>query len=328
MAQPDEPGALLMLVDEQRVFIDNNNHQFLVIHKTASGGSAQDIATFFANDPAMASTHYIVGQDGTVVQAVLEKDGAGGNCCEKGNFASFLPVGQNLNTWSVSIEHCDPDSENRTPLTDAQKQASFHLVQHICQRHNIPMRRATDDNQGGIIGHNDIDPIDRANCPGNYPWDELFSYLSSQGGASMPIPQNWKDDGTTLTAPNGHHVTLGFRAHIINAASWDAGNTPNEDEYHTEQVLLHNASVGSGQRQTFRDALLWWTSQKGVVEEPYMGLELKACYDLITAQQAQLKSQQPTPGPVDTTQVEADINAVIDALPPLFAKLLADVKKL
>ncbi len=111
----------------------------------------------------------------------------------------------------------------------------------------------------------------------------------------MPVPQNWSDDGTALTAPNGQRVALGFRSHILNAASWDAGNQPNETEYHSNQVLLHNASVGPGQRQTFRDSLLWWTQQKGVVEEPYLGLELKSCYDLISAQQAeiaQLRNEQ------------------------------------
>lgn len=180
MPQVDQPGALPMLVDESRVFIDQNNHTWVVVHKTASGGTAQDIATFFANDPAMASTHYVVGQDGAIVQCVLEKDGAGGNCCEKGNFASFLPIGQNLNTWTISIEHVDPASDNSTPLTDAQKAASFRLIRDICQRHNILMRRG--DAAGGIIGHCDIDPVDRAHCPGNYPWDELFAYLE---GASM-----------------------------------------------------------------------------------------------------------------------------------------------
>jgi N-acetyl-anhydromuramyl-L-alanine amidase AmpD len=184
----DEPNALPMFVAENRTFINQNTHDFLVLHKTASGGSAQNIATFFANDPAMASTHYVIGQDGTVVQCVLEKDGAGGNCCLENGHASFLPLGVNLNVKSVSIEHVDPASDNSTPLTNAQKAASFRLVQHICERHNIPKRRATNDGLGGIIGHNDIAPINKARCPGNYPWNELFSYLQGgQGGDTIAI---------------------------------------------------------------------------------------------------------------------------------------------
>lgn len=309
MPNVDEPGAIPMFVAENRVFIDNNNHTWVVVHKTASGGTAQDIARFFANDPAMASTHYVVGQDGTIVQCVQEKDGAGGNCCEKGNFASFLPVGQNLNTWTVSIEHVDPASDNSTPLTPAQKAASFKLIRDICQRHNIPMRRG--DASGGIIGHSDIDPVDRALCPNNYPWQELFDYL--KGNTSMPVPNGWKDNGTTLTDPKGVPVVTGFRDRILNATSWDSGNVPQEPEYHTDQVLLHNAAVGAGQRQLFRDTLLWYTPTKGVVEEPYIGWELDAAYKQIDALKAQL-AQQQQPAPVNTTALLVAINAIPDAI--------------
>lgn len=31
----------------------------------------------------------------------------------------------------------------------------------------------------------------------------------------MAVPTGWKDDGTTLTAPNGGGVTLGFRQFIL-----------------------------------------------------------------------------------------------------------------
>src|SRR5258708_37340569 len=103
----DEMGAIGMFVAENRTFIDQNTHTWLVIHKTASGGSAQNIATFFANDPAMASTHYVVGQDGTIVQCVLEKDGAAGNSCLGTWDAAYLPLGINLNAKTIRIAHDD-----------------------------------------------------------------------------------------------------------------------------------------------------------------------------------------------------------------------------
>ena len=309
----DQPGAIPMLVDENRVFIGQNNHTWVVIHKTASGGRAQDIANFFASDPAMASTHYIVGQDGTIVQAVLEKDGAGGNCCEKGAFAPYLPTGQNLNTWTVSIEHVDPTSDNSTPLTPAQKAASFKLVHDICVRHNIPMREG--DAAGGIIGHSDIDPVDRARCPGNYPWQELWDYLKGQQNM---IPTGWKDDGTTLTAPNGVKVVAGFRSYVL-SATWAAGNVPCEAEYHTDLVLLHNAFVGAGSRQVFRDGFLWYTPSKGVVYEPYTGLELDAAYKLI----AQLQAATQTS--VNASNALSELNTAISTV-SLLEKSLTDTK--
>ena len=154
-----------------------------------------------------------------------------------------------------------------------------------------------------------------------------------QGGdTSMSgIPQNWKDDGHTLMAPNGVPVVLGFRDHILQASSWDSGNTPCESEYHTNSVLLHNASVGAGSAQLFRDCLLWYTQAKGVVQEPFMGLELDAAYKFIaqlTQEIAALKAQTPQPAPVDTTALVSAINAIPDAIAPVVAAALVEAKKL
>ena len=215
----DQSGAIPLLVDRNRVFINQNDHTWVVIHKTASGGAAQDIAHFFANDPNMASTHYVVGQDGTIVQCVMEVDGAGGNCCLETGHASFLPLGVNLNVKTVSIEHVDPATDNSTPLTSAQKAASFKLVHDICQRHNIPMRRG--DASGGIIGHMDIAPLSRARCPGNYPWDELFTYLAN-GGQDVPVTID-------LSMPIiSEYFTL------VNGNQWQRKNAPNG-----KVIILH-----------------------------------------------------------------------------------------
>jgi len=111
---------------------------------------------------------------------------------------------------------------------------------------------------------------------------------------AMPQPQGWHDDGSTLTAPNGEKVVLGFRSHIMAAPTWDTGNQPQEAEYHADQVLLHNASVGAGQRQCFRDTMLWYTDKQGVVEEPYLGLEIDAAYKRIATLEAQV-AQAPKP---------------------------------
>jgi hypothetical protein len=168
--------------------------------------------------------------------------------------------------------------------------------------------------QNGIslAGH-DVD-YDRSMHPDFGQW--------IQGGIHMPIiPTGWTDDGHTLTAPNGHKVVLGFRDYAINHP-WDAGNVPLSEEYHATAVLLHNPALGDGQVQLFRDGMFWYTTAKGVVWEPYLGLEIQACYNALKA------AQLPVPTPVDTTVVETDIHAIIDALPPLFAKLLVDVKKL
>jgi len=178
----DEPGVIEMYVPEAITF-DSTDATWVVLHKTAGFHTAQECAAYFqaGSDGNNVSAHYVVGLSGTIVQCVPESRGAGANCCLKGNYAPYLPTGVNLNIKTISIEHIDPATDNSTPLTDAQKQASFTLVKHICERHNIPQRSG--DADGGIIGHNDIDTINRARCPGNYPRDELFAFLA-QGGAT------------------------------------------------------------------------------------------------------------------------------------------------
>lgn len=88
------------------------------------------------------------------------------------------------------------------------------------------------------------------------------------------IPQGWTDDGSTLTAPNGHRVVLGFRDYIL-THWWDPGNQPLEEEYHADPVedYYDQPGANSGQRQMFLYAELIWTPQRGVYV-PGIGNEL------------------------------------------------------
>jgi N-acetyl-anhydromuramyl-L-alanine amidase AmpD len=180
----DYAEAIPMYVDRARVFIESNRPKWIVIHKTAGFHTAQEVAAYFATNAEMTSTHYVIGQDGTVVQCVREQDGAGGNCCLEPGHAPFLPTDVNLNLLTISIEHVDPTPDNSTPLTPAQKEASFRLIADICQRHGIPARHG--DAAGGIIGHFELDPLSRARCPGNYPWSDLWAFLA-EGGFMLDI---------------------------------------------------------------------------------------------------------------------------------------------
>jgi hypothetical protein len=305
----DQPGAIEMYIPDNLMF-NYTEAVWLVMHKTAGFETAQDCARYFqaGSDGRGVSAHYIVGLDGTIVQCVPESRGAGANCCLEAGHASYLPTGVNLNLKTIAVEIIDPSTDNSTPMPNAQVAAVFRLAHDICVRHNIPMRAG--DSSGGIIGHNDIAPINRSRCPGpTFPWGALFAYL--QGGHMSGIPQGWKDDGHTLTAPNNVPVVFGFRGKIL-AEDWDPGNTPTAPEYHAAQVQLHNPGLGAGQVQVFRDKVLWYTAQKGVIDEPYIGLELKAAYDKIAALQA---AAAPAPtGP--------DVKATVQSAIQLLDKLL------
>ncbi|MGH2510764.1 MAG: N-acetylmuramoyl-L-alanine amidase, partial [Ktedonobacteraceae bacterium] len=205
--------------------------------------------------------------------------GAGGNCCVEAGYDPFwtpyVNTYGNLNLCTFSIENCDRALDNSTPCPQAQIDASFKLVLHLAQKYHI----APDH----IKPHSSIDPLSRAHCPGNYPFADLIAYVQ-KGGIAMNIPQGWSDDGHTLNAPNGQSVVLDFRDYILNATSWDVGNQPLTAAYQTDRVLLSDASAGAGQVQLFRDTLLWQTSAQGVVQEPHLGLEIKAAYDALKVQ--------------------------------------------
>lgn len=149
--------------------------RYIVLHGTAGGSSAQNIAYYFQTSGVDASTHFVVGQDGTIVQCIPTTLAAWGNGALTAGHAPYLVEGINPNLYTISIEHVKPSIDNSDQLTTAQKQASFQLIGVLCTYHGIPMHSG--DASGGIIRHADIDPVNRSRCPGPYPFSELWQFL-------------------------------------------------------------------------------------------------------------------------------------------------------
>ncbi len=164
-------------------FANTGKKSFVILHSTAGGSSAEEIAAYFRSTEGSGnpvSSHYIVGQDGHVIQAVAESNGAyAQGVVNNPNWAG------NPNFYCLSIEHVKPDDANATALTPAQQSASFALIKDICQRNGIGMHDA--DDTTGITSHASIDPVNRSRCPGLYPWSELWAYL--KGGTPVANTQ-------------------------------------------------------------------------------------------------------------------------------------------
>lgn len=169
------------------LWIPNNNcfvgraglrPRWIINHGTAGGYSAVATANYFASTQNTAnpvSATYIVDQLGTVVQCNAESDGAWGNGFLSAGHDPWWADAVNPNNVTISIEHVKSSKDNSDTLTPAQQAASFKLQNDICDRWKIPKRLA--DANGGITGHYSIDPVNRQNCPGPYPWDALWAYL-------------------------------------------------------------------------------------------------------------------------------------------------------
>ena len=114
------------------------------------------------------------------------------------------------------------------------------------------------------------------------------------------VPQGWHDDGTTLTAPNGHKVKLGFRRHIL-SNNWDPQNMPLEEEVGLSQLEESNPSLGSGTQQVFNWTTLEWTPSRGVFVA-WTGQELLKVRADKAALQTQLADLQTKLATLQSTQ--------------------------
>lgn len=306
MTTTDYPEAIGMFVPENDLFT-TNTHQAIVIHKTANGTTAQEIAQYFINVSPGPSVHYVVGLDGTVVQCAPEALGAGGNCClEQGHdpfWDQFGPI--NLNTVTLSVEHIDPSLTNSTPCPQAQIDASFKLVLYLANKYHI----APDH----IKPHSSLDPTSRAHCPGNYPFTDLISYVQNGG---LMIPAGWTDDGTTLRAPNGVAVVLGFRQFVL-TNNWHPDNWPLVAEQTVQLLEASNPALGGGQQQLFRWAMLGWVQAQNKVIFEWVGAELLTTrqqlttyYQLSKKLQAELDSLNAQPAGLDPAKVADRLTAI------------------
>lgn len=295
----DYPGAIWS--PNNNFFPDTGKKSFLILHGTAGGSSAQGIADYFKGTEGSSNpvgSNYIVDQAGVVIQTVAEKDGAyAQGVVNNPNWQG------NPNLYCISIEHVKSSTDNSDALTPAQQAASFPLIKDICQRNGIGMHDA--DDTTGITGHFAIDPVNRARCPGNYPWQDLWNYL--QGGNTMNIPAGWKDDNTTLTAPNGHHVIQGFRDWVLQHA-WDPANVPLEDVEAANPVEDYFKSTG-GTRQCFNYCELAWTQARGIYVVG-IGNELLGCRKDRDALKAQIATLQAQITQLETLPVVANFQQI------------------
>ena len=155
----------------------------IVIHTT--GGTFTSAVNTVLNAANQVSYHFIISATGEIVQAVDIENMAWANGTTNNNDArdnrhSALAVVRerriNANLYSVSIGLGDMPTGMPSA---AQMNALVWLIGHIraeverIYRLTIPFARTN------IVGHDEITPIHRPDCPGRrFPWDDLISRLA------------------------------------------------------------------------------------------------------------------------------------------------------
>lgn len=186
-----------IVADNFQVGRDGKQVKAIVLH-IAAGPLSAVFPTF--NNPARgASAHFCVGKQGELEQYVSVNDTAFANglrwdatkhkwFCPHNNpvnpsWQDLMPP-DNPNLYTISIEHEGMPDEK---WTDAMYEMNNRLLVWLAEQFDLTyVARRT------LIGHHEIDPVDKPNCPGgNVEWERMVNDVAAINAARkltwMPI---------------------------------------------------------------------------------------------------------------------------------------------
>ncbi|WP_366184210.1 N-acetylmuramoyl-L-alanine amidase [Flavobacterium ovatum] len=167
---------------------------FIILHHTAQDSIEQTIRTFTLTR-TQVSAHYVIGDDGRVVQMLndyLRAWHAGSGSWGKN---------KDINSCSIGIEL---DNNGNEPFSEAQLTSLMALLNKLKKDYDIPKEN--------IIGHADIAPSRKKDPSPLFPWKTL-----AENGFGL-----WKDD-ILASAPANFNVEqalriIGYDTKNLNAA--------------------------------------------------------------------------------------------------------------
>ena len=133
----------------------------IVIHITDGHPDPRGTAEMFQQPRHGASAHFVVGQDGTVIQCVALDDIAWHASSANEDSIGIEHSARAPGEWDKLLGHHDPGLS----LSPVQLLASAKLVRWLCDRYGLPIDRAH------VLGHCEADPsTTHTDCP-NAIWD-------------------------------------------------------------------------------------------------------------------------------------------------------------
>ncbi|MEP6340706.1 N-acetylmuramoyl-L-alanine amidase [Parasphingorhabdus sp.] len=167
----------------------------LVMHYTGMKDAASAI-NWLANPDAKVSAHYVVTEDGQIVQMVNEENRAWH--AGRGYWRGI----EDVNSASIGIEIVNPGHEwGYVPFPEEQMDSVTRLASEIVGRHNIA--------KSNIIGHSDLAPA-RKQDPGElFDWGRLARHgLALERPTKNLFDPIWTDGGFMLALERfGYDIT-------------------------------------------------------------------------------------------------------------------------
>ena len=151
---------------------DGGRIQLVIIH-SCEGGYA-GCWSWLANPVSQVSAHYVVREDGAEVTQLVREPGrawhigATYDSTLNAGFAGHLH-GIQSNHFTIGVEHAGYASQTTWPA--AQLDASARLVCDAAKRWGIPRDRLH------IVAHGQLQPWNRTDPGGNWPWDEYMARI-------------------------------------------------------------------------------------------------------------------------------------------------------
>ena len=132
----------------------------LLLHYTATETSTEALQ-WLTNSTSKVSSHYLIGENGGVVQMVHEKDRA----WHAGD--SFWDGETDINSRSIGIEIQNLGHDHDLPeYPDTQMTAIVRLCLDIVSRHTIPPHR--------VLAHSDVAPHRKRDPGEHFDWARLY----------------------------------------------------------------------------------------------------------------------------------------------------------
>lgn len=174
-------------------------------------GTSLSNLSWLTNPASGASCNYLIAENGEIFEIVPPSKSPWTNGqvnkpdLSNALIKGWVAAGINPNTRTLTIEHAGFSAYNRGgALNPAQWAATIWLQAWLTQEYVLPVDR------GHLIGHYQIDSVDRSYCPGWSPdeWDTLLAGIVAMQGGAPPEPA---DDPNVLAAPTGHFIV---NAHV------------------------------------------------------------------------------------------------------------------